>query len=378
MSFNTPLITSLPAPSGGALLAQAVPAKVGVTVIDPNEVGTLSEATPGTTVLRDGVRLAVEGPGLLRVGDRIVVPQNGSANVVFPGPDTAGKLPVAGVLTGGTEAVIGVNVLSPGVEQVDVELVTGDVVFAVPPPEDNTTVAVRRKGTGPVGDDSLVVGGGLLGLLVLGGALANGNDDDTATGATTPAPGTGSGGMLTPTGASGPTGASDPSGPTGTSGPAGSTGSTGATGPTETPIGSGTTDPTPGPTGADGADTPGTPQLGGLLGSIPGLSGLLGNGLPPPGELLPAPGDLVTGGGTAGGGAAQPPGELGDNGLPLDSAPPTSPVPGLGGLGALGGLGGLGGLLSGTPLPLGGNTGTGAATENPLSGLLGGLGGLGG
>lgn len=413
MSYNTPLITSLPTPSGSGLVAQAAPAKVGVTVIDPNEVGTLSDATPGTTVVRDGVRLAVEGPGLLRVGDRVMVPQNGSANVVFPGAEGSGKAPMAGVFTGGTEAVIGAKQLAPGIQQVDVELVSGDLVFAVVPPENDATVAVRRKGAGPVGDDGLLLGGSLLGLLALGALAGGGGGGDSAPASTTNPPGatggTGDGGVVAPTspagptggatGATGDTGATAPtggtgatgdatggaSGPSGASGPTGATGETGATGPAEPP-----TDST-GPTGPDGEDDGAapTPELGGLLGSIPGLGGLLGSGLPPPGEVLPPPGDLVSGGdgGSLGGGTDAPTGELGDDGQPLGGGEPATPVPGLGGLGGLtgglgdlGSLGGLGGLLGGgaSPLPLGGSTDGSGAAASPLTGLLGGLGGLGG
>ncbi len=283
--------------------------------------------------------------------------------MVFPGPD--GAAPLAGVFTGGTEAVLGATALSPGVQQVDVALVSGDLLFATALPEGNTTVAVRKQGASPVGDDSLVVGGGVLGLLLLGGVLANGNSDDAPSSAPT-APGTGgtgSTGAVTPTGpagsASGPTGGTGATGttdsgtgPTGASNPADA--SAGATGPTNT------TDPTAGPTGPDAGD-------GGNAGSAPsGLGGLL-SGLPALGGLLG--GDAAAGGGTGSNGSAS--GELGDNGQPLDSGQPAAPVPGLGG----GGLGGLAGLLSATPLPIGASPAGAAATDNPLAGLLGGLGG---
>lgn len=363
MSSDAPLITTSPAPSGGVLLAEAHRPARGVVAVDPSELGTLTDATAGTTVVRDGARLPVEGPGILRVGDRLTVPPNGSANVVFPGPD--GAAPLAGVFTGGTEAVLGATALSPGVQQVDVALVSGDLLFATAPPEGNTTVAVRKQGASPVGDDSLVVGGGVLGLLLLGGVLANGNSDDAPSSAPT-APGTGgtgSTGVVMPTGptgsASGPTGGTGATGttdsgtgPTGASNPADA--SAGATGPTNT------TDPTAGPTGPDAGD-------GGNAGSAPsGLGGLL-SGLPALGGLLG--GDAAAGGGTGSNGSAS--GELGDNGQPLDSGQPAAPVPGLGG----GGLGGLTGLLSATPLPIGASPAGAAATDNPLAGLLGGLGG---
>lgn len=363
MSSDAPLITTSPAPSGGVLLAEAHRPARGVVAVDPSELGTLTDATAGTTVVRDGARLPVEGLGILQVGDRLTVPPNGSANVVFPGPD--GAAPLAGVFTGGTEAVLGATALSPGVQQVDVTLVSGDLLFATAPPEGTTTVAVRKQGASPVGDDSLVVGGGVLGLLLLGGVLANGNSDDAPSSAPT-APGTGgtgSTGVVTPTGptgsASGPTGGTGATGttdsgtgPTGASSPADA--SAGATGPTNT------TDPTAGPAGPDAGD-------GGNAGSAPsGLGGLL-SGLPALGGLLG--GDAAAGGGTGSNGSAS--GELGDNGQPLDSGQPAAPVPGLGG----GGLGGLAGLLSATPLPIGASPAGATVTDNPLAGLLGGLGG---
>ncbi len=367
MSSDAPLITTSRAPSGGFLLAEARPAR-GVTAVDPNELGTLTDATAGTTVVRDGVRIPVEGPGILRVGDRLTVPPNGSANVVFPGPDGANQPPLAGVFTGGTEAVLGARPLSPGVQQVDVELVSGDLLFATAPPEGTTAVAVRKQGASTAGDDSLVVGGGVLGLLLLGGVLANGNNGDdpssTPSGATGTTPGgTGGSGVVAPTGPTGST-----SGPTGGTGATGTTdsgtGPTGATSPTEAPTGAtgptNTTDPTAGPTGpdtGDGGSGGGTPSgLGGLLSGLPALGDLLGGG-------------AALGGGTGSNGA--PSGELGDNGQPLDSGQPSAPVSGLGGAG---GLGGLPGLLSAAPLPIGASPAGAAATDNPLASLLGGLG----
>ena len=87
----------------------------------PTSVGTLSNATPGVAVMRDGVRIPVDGNQTLIPGDRVIVPQDGHANVLFPGSAT-NKAPLAGVFTGGTDATIGSTKLPGGLEQVNVDV----------------------------------------------------------------------------------------------------------------------------------------------------------------------------------------------------------------------------------------------------------------
>lgn len=403
MSLNAPLIASYPVPSATSspdfLVAQAAtasrPAR-GVTAVDPNEIGALTTATTGTMVVREGVRIPVEGPGVLRVGDRLVVPPNGSANVVFPAPDTTNKPPVPGVFTGGSEAVLGATQLSPGVQQVDVELLSGDLLFANPLPEGDTTVAVRKPGApAAVVDDSWLIGGGLLGMLAVGGLLANRNDDDNASPAaspTSPAPGGGTSGgtpVSPPPTTPVTPGVAGPAAPPGTASPVDAP----ATNPGATPNantgdgglgdllnglpllgdllggGGGNGGGGSGSGGSAGAGSSGD-LLGGLLGGLPLLGGVLGGGgAAGDGESGGAgAGDLL--GGLLGGGGG---------GASAPTATPTSGTSILGGS-ASGGL--LGGLLGGggpQPMAVGmptadAGSGSGAATSaNPLAGLLGGL-----
>eukprot|EP01036_Dinobryon_divergens_P019505 gene19505-26638_t len=93
--------TVTPLGTPGAMSSAAPAAAAG-----PASIGTLSNATPGVAVMRDGVRIPVDGNQTLVAGDRVIVPQDGHANVMFPGSAT-NKAPLAGVFTGGTDATIG-------------------------------------------------------------------------------------------------------------------------------------------------------------------------------------------------------------------------------------------------------------------------------
>ena len=117
---STPL--GAPTVSGGS-----APAAAAV----PSGVGTLSNATPGVAVMRDGVRIPVDGNQTLMAGDRVIVPEGGQANVLFPGSAT-NKAPLAGVFTGGTDATIGSTKLPGGLEQVNVCL-----LYTSPSPRDS-------------------------------------------------------------------------------------------------------------------------------------------------------------------------------------------------------------------------------------------------
>lgn len=110
--------TPLGAPA--AAVAPAAPAAAA-----PASIGTLSNATPGVAVMRDGVRIPVEGNQTLIAGDRVLVPEGGQANVMFPGSAT-NKAPLAGVFTGGTDATISSTKLPGGLEQVNVDVAEGD------------------------------------------------------------------------------------------------------------------------------------------------------------------------------------------------------------------------------------------------------------
>jgi len=104
------------------MVSSAAPAATAA----PAGIGTLSNATPGVAVMRDGVRIPVDGNQTLMAGDRVIVPQDGHANVLFPGSAT-NKAPLAGVFTGGTDATIGSTKLPGGLEQVNVDVASGDL-----------------------------------------------------------------------------------------------------------------------------------------------------------------------------------------------------------------------------------------------------------
>lgn len=175
--------------SESPILAQASPAaSANVAVFNapaavapaaPVGLGTLSGATAGTEIVRGDVRVPVTGETALMVGDRVIVPPGGSANVTFPGP--AGKTPLNGVLAGGSDATIGVKQLASGAEQVQVDLAAGDLFVAMPEEAGDASVAVRKKGTaGGSTMDNFALGA--LGLAGLAG-LAGGGGSDTVTSA---------------------------------------------------------------------------------------------------------------------------------------------------------------------------------------------------
>lgn len=153
--------------AGSAEVAQAaVPAAAGAQAVPTS--GVLSGASKGVEIVRDGARIPVDAATALQVGDRVVVPDGGTANVAFPA-SAANPNPLIGVFSGGSDAVIGVKSLAPGVDQVVVDLAAGDFVVAPPDmTQIESSLMVRKKGL--VAD----VGGWLLplGLLGLAGAAA--------------------------------------------------------------------------------------------------------------------------------------------------------------------------------------------------------------
>jgi hypothetical protein len=159
-------VTPLGAP---AAVGSAAPAAAG-----PASIGTLSNATPGVAVMRDGVSIPVDGNQTLLAGDRVIVPQDGHANVLFPGSAT-NKAPLAGVFTGGTDATIGSTKLPGGLEQVNVDVASGDLQVTPPDSDaDAAALAVTKKlaaGSGiGLGEFAL----GALGAAALGAALGGG------------------------------------------------------------------------------------------------------------------------------------------------------------------------------------------------------------
>ena len=75
--------TVTPIANPGAVSSVAPAAAAG-----PASIGTLSNATPGVAVMRDGVSIPVDGNQTLVAGDRVIVPADGHANVLFPGSAT--------------------------------------------------------------------------------------------------------------------------------------------------------------------------------------------------------------------------------------------------------------------------------------------------
>lgn len=151
---------------------------LSTTARGPAGLGVITEASPGTQIVRDGARLPVEGKQALVPGDRVVVPKDGFANVVLPGRQP-GETPLAGTFTGGTEAVVGLKPGAAGVaDQLQVELVSGDlIVNGAEEAAKATTLAVKKPGSAGEG-----AGAGWLLPLALGGLIgalaARGNDDD--------------------------------------------------------------------------------------------------------------------------------------------------------------------------------------------------------
>ena len=90
-------------------------------------VGTISGATDGVQIIRGGQQIGVTGEQALLAGDRVIVPEGGSANVSFPGSG-ANEAPLAGTFTGGTDATIGTTPQPGGGQQVTVDLAAGDLV----------------------------------------------------------------------------------------------------------------------------------------------------------------------------------------------------------------------------------------------------------
>ncbi len=164
---------------GTALADSQAPVYVAPAAVAPSApvgMGTLSGATPGTHIIRGEARIAVDGETPLMVGDRILVPQGGMANVTFPGP--AGKAPLTGTLSGGSDATIGVKQLLSGAEQVQVDLAAGDLFVAMPEEAGDASLAVRKKGSsGGSGLDNF--GLGALGLAGLAGLASQGGGDNT-------------------------------------------------------------------------------------------------------------------------------------------------------------------------------------------------------
>lgn len=303
-------------------------------------LAVLTGASAGVEIVRGGSRIPVTSEQVLQVGDKVLVPKDGSANVVFPSPG-GNKAPLTGVFSGGTEAVIGVRPLAAGVDQVQVDMVSGELFMGATDAQDIASVAVKKAGSAGLAGAGL----GVLGLLGLAGlARDNGDDGDSGSGTGTP----GADGAAGP---AGPAGAAGPSGPAGADGADGADGAAGAAGESFGLVDQQLLD---------------TVNAGGSLDPVVGVGGLAGDTGPldslTSGALVDNRG-LVLDTGAAGGGLG---------GLPGGSDP-TGALTGL--------LGGLGGGLPTGATAVGGDAGGvpvlgGLLTEGaPLAAVEGLLGG---
>jgi len=118
---------------------------------DAAGLGVITTASPGVEVVRGNERIAVQGKQALLAGDRVVVPPEGSADVVFPGRQP-NEMPLSGKLTGGSEAVVGLKATAPGEpEQLLVDLVAGDLVMdGADAATKATSLAVKKAAVGGV------------------------------------------------------------------------------------------------------------------------------------------------------------------------------------------------------------------------------------
>lgn len=158
--------------SGSSAVSDAVAAQA-----QANQFGVLSGATAGTKVVRGGSSIAVP-PDVFNMspGDKVVVPEGGTANITFPGDEKIG--PVSGVLTGGTTATFN-KIPTSGGEQVTVDVTSGDLLMSAPTTGDpNNSVFVKKAITTPgtSGIDSTALLAGLAGLALLAAAAGGGSD----------------------------------------------------------------------------------------------------------------------------------------------------------------------------------------------------------
>lgn len=321
---DTTLLAQAAAPEAAAAATPA--AATAPAVAAAPGLGTITGATAGVTVVRAGNQIPVDSAMNLLEGDKVIVPKDGSANVSFPG-SKPGQIPINGVFSGGSEAVIGVSNPASGIQQVTVDMVQGDL-FVVPQEVlERDSVAVRKKSSGG--------GAGLaaLGLLGLAGLAGLGKDDENGT--------------------AGPAGPAGEPGPIGATGAAGEPGATGAAGPGLGILDQNFLDTVSGATGNALDPVVGTGGLAGDTGTLDNLlagvlvdqNGLLLNTDALGGDGLPGlPGtDALTGlldgtplGGLLGGGLPALPGLPGVPGL--QSANLTDVIPSAGGLDVLTGL----------------------------------------
>ena len=105
----------------------------------------------------------------------------GQASAASDAFSATNKAPLAGVFTGGTDATIGSTKMPGGLEQVNVDVASGDLQVTPPDSDADAAALAVTKSTGAgsgigLGEFAL----GALGAAAIGAALSGGGGDDSA------------------------------------------------------------------------------------------------------------------------------------------------------------------------------------------------------
>ncbi|SHF81301.1 hypothetical protein SAMN02745117_02639, partial [Lampropedia hyalina DSM 16112] len=198
----------LASPSGSAATEHLVAAHSAV----------LTQVSAGVQIIRNGTSIAAQPNSQVFTGDQIVVPENGSAQVLLQGNgDTA----FVGTFAPGTAATFGYRDNGSGTDTIAIDVEVGDV--EITPLNDDDEAAGIVSNTAGAADASSVGDYVLAGLIGIGAAAAiasafDDDDDDTPsvqpTTPTTPTEPTGSTEPTVPTMPTEPTGSTEPTVPT--------------------------------------------------------------------------------------------------------------------------------------------------------------------
>lgn len=186
VAADTSAQASTPAVAASTAASAQVAAVPAASVAAPNAIGTISAPGPGAEIIRGGQRIPVIADEAVLAGDRIVVPQGMDANMKFV-TAVPGEAPVTAVVKGGTDAVLNLKPPVNGLQEVAVDLASGDIlVNATDVASDASKIIVKKAAAGlglaDLGLAALAAGA----LMALGN---NGGDDSPApTPVPTPAP----------------------------------------------------------------------------------------------------------------------------------------------------------------------------------------------
>lgn len=120
------------ASDAGAVAAEAAPkaAAAATTQATANAapvIGTISAPKAGVEIVRGSQRIPVIADEAVVIGDRIVVPDSTQASMVFAAP-AAGEDQVTATLKPGTDASFGWKQAESGLQEVTVDVASGDLV----------------------------------------------------------------------------------------------------------------------------------------------------------------------------------------------------------------------------------------------------------